>query len=78
MKALYPYRLSWHQAEVLMIPGRKKPVMVLHAPLPADTDTTNHEDGGPQLLRRQAAQLSISHDGAYATATVLAANYSSV
>ncbi|KAJ5815786.1 hypothetical protein N7447_008019 [Penicillium robsamsonii] len=76
MKALSPHRLGWHQAEVLTVHGKKKPVLVLHAPLPATSDTSK-EDGDQPLLKAQEAQLSISHDGDYATATVLAVNHSS-
>ncbi|KAJ5130146.1 uncharacterized protein N7515_006185 [Penicillium bovifimosum] len=74
MKALSPHRLGWHQAEVLTLPGRKKPVLVVHAPPPLKAESKENGDGGHQMLRKQVAQLSISHDGDYATATVLAVN----
>ncbi|OJJ31163.1 hypothetical protein ASPWEDRAFT_72154 [Aspergillus wentii DTO 134E9] len=75
MKAVYPHRLGWHQAEILTVPGKMKPVLVLHVPPPQTADT-NEGDGDLPPLRRQVAQLSISHDGDYATATVLAVNHS--
>ncbi|KAF9889630.1 hypothetical protein FE257_007138 [Aspergillus nanangensis] len=61
MKAVSPRRLKWHQAEVI-IPGRDmKPLLVIH-----------HVQSVPPLVEKHAAQLSISHDGEYAIATVLA------
>ena len=76
MKAISPQRLGWHQAEVLTIPGNKKPILLLHA-LPPATAEPSKEYGDQPPLRKQVAQLSISHDGNYATATVLAVNHSS-
>ncbi|KAB8225443.1 hypothetical protein BDV33DRAFT_198823 [Aspergillus novoparasiticus] len=71
MKAVSPQRLGWHHAEVLVPPGQMKPLLVIHSFKHADTTEGNGEN--PQPVRKHAAQLSISHDGEYAIATVLAA-----
>lgn len=68
MKALSPRRIKWHQAEVLLLPGQKKPLLVIHDAPSTGTDDAAHE----QNIRKRAAQLSISHDGEYAIATVVA------
>lgn len=69
MKAVSPQRLGWHHAEVLVPPGQMKPLLVIHSFKHADTAERN----GENPVRKHAAQLSISHDGEYAIATVLAA-----
>lgn len=71
IKAVSPRRLKWHQAEVLVPPGQMKPLLVIHdaQSIQADGSAT---DG--RSVRKRAAQLSISHDGKYAIATVLAVN----
>jgi holo-[acyl-carrier protein] synthase len=74
---MFPHRLAWHKAEVLTLPGRRKPVLVIHTSSPK-ADSHENEDRDHQQLRRQAAQHSISHDGDYATANVLAVNCFSV
>ncbi|KNG87352.1 hypothetical protein ANOM_003931 [Aspergillus nomiae NRRL 13137] len=71
MKAVYPQRLGWHHAEVLVLPGQMKPLLVIHSFQHVDTVEGNDENRPP--VTKRAAQLSISHDGEYAIATVLAA-----
>ncbi|OJJ05892.1 hypothetical protein ASPVEDRAFT_32236 [Aspergillus versicolor CBS 583.65] len=71
IKAVSPRRLKWHQAEVVVRAGQMKPLLVIHdaQSIQADGSAT---DG--RSVRKRAAQLSISHDGEYAIATVLAVN----
>lgn len=74
-KAVSPQSLGWHQAEVLTFPGQSKPVLIIYQS--SGVVPTEEDDTGCQQHRKQAAQLSISHDGEYAIATVLAVNGSS-
>ena len=57
---------------MLVPPGQTKPLLVIH-----DGQSVRAEEGSAtngQSARKRAAQLSISHDGEYAIATVLAVN----
>ncbi|KAE8380880.1 hypothetical protein BDV26DRAFT_256431 [Aspergillus bertholletiae] len=68
IKAVSPRRLEWHHAEILVLAGQMKPLLVIHNPQRTDDQIQTRLPVG-----KHAAQLSISHDGEYAIATVLAA-----
>ncbi|KAI9817932.1 MAG: hypothetical protein M1832_004552 [Thelocarpon impressellum] len=73
LKAHSSRRLSFH--EVCVEVGRVKPFVVIRPSPPRETAAAGAEttaDGEVETERGQVARLSISHDGEYATAVVLA------
>jgi len=70
MKAAYPSKINWHEAEILLVPGEKNLRLVVHKPPKSkavEQGPGAREETGDarQSTKPQAAQLSI----------VLAVNY---
>lgn len=86
MKALYPSKIGWHQAENLRNTGEEKPRLFIHTPChkikeeAGSTSGTKEEidnsSSATASLRTQTVQLLISHDGKYDIATILASSFS--
>jgi hypothetical protein len=82
---MYPVKIGWHDAEVILIQDVKKPLLVISTPVvpsnaPGDPSPVEKSDLGKiqteqkSSMCRREAQLSVSHERDHAIAVVLAVN----